>query len=276
MHGTIDRLISKRGSLEWQGRAVANCLSQVGEAGTGFLTHDASLYRRALALADRKLAPDKCRKPEGKLQPDNMVVLSAGAHGCEHVMHEPLTVTKLRWPSHKGPCLAAGRCREPGGELRPGGEAALNVGAHGGERLVLCIAGGDPAQAAPAAAGGATRAQPAPPAPIPRRRSWVWQAAAAEGMHTPEPGAAPQSLGWSCPLAFAGLGPRGGARRRDGGAAPSALPAAGERCTVELAGASGRALRCVLAAVALAPVRRATSCPSGLSAIAQHSMGQGG
>ena len=223
------------------------------------------------SIGFRPSRPQTCgrqdSKLEGSLQPISMLVLNMGAHICEHVALQQQSVG----PS-QGQCLAAGGGSELGGELQPGGEAALNVGAHGGERLALRIAGGDHAEAAPAAAEGATSARPAAapaPAPIPRRRSWVWQAAPDEGTQTLDPGAAQQLGGWSRSLAFAGLGPRSGARRRDGGAVPSALPAAGERCTVELDGTSGRTLHCVLAAEALAPVRRAASCLSGLSLFVQ-------
>ncbi len=173
-------------------------------------------------------------------------------------------------------CASAG-AEQLEGVLGPGDEACLAAGSLGGEGLALRLAGerGDPAcspghpPAEPAPLAGAACAShapgdaPADPAARPQRDS-VARPAGAWG--DPSRAAMTQSPeGWSQPLAWAGLGgqgadgpaPAGGVwwGAASGGGRARLLPTAGEARALELVGAGGAALRCVLVAEPAAPAR---------------------
>ena len=188
---------------------------------------------------------------------------------------------------HALSCAPAGSEQlELEGELGPGDEACLAAGSLGGEGLALRLVGerGDPARspghppAEPAPLTGAARASrapndaPADPAARPRCDSLARPAGARDD--PPRAAMNPSPEGWSPPLAWAGLGgqgadgaaPAGGAwwGAASGGGRARLLPAAGEARALELAGAGGAALRCVLAAEPAAPARHRARPPPAL------------
>jgi len=135
-------------------------------------------------------------------------------------------------------CASAG-AEQLEGVLGPGDEACLAAGSLGGEGLALRLAGerGDPACS--------PGHPPAEPAPL---------AGAACASHAPgdapaDPAARPQRDSVARPAGGVWWG------AASGGGRARLLPTAGEARALELVGAGGAALRCVLAAEPAAPAR---------------------